>query len=131
MRKNEFSEETKKKVLLKNKGFCEVCRFRKITEFHHIIPATDEGTSDEKNCAGLCYFCHDRVPGNYPDGYEDEFYIYKENGGDLFRLTFAFFQFGCNLENKKKNLTFEQIWKEYNKGKEGVIKSLRTLVNDN
>ncbi len=82
---------TLREQIIKEHPFCEVCGIFKTAEIHHIIPMCDGGTSDRNNLVALCEFCHKCAPGKEPDGYVEEFEIYKSAGGILwhfFRLGF-------------------------------------------
>lgn len=84
-RKGDFTAKFRKEILSIN-PMCVVCKIFKSTEVHHIVPLCDGGTDDETNAAALCHFCHKFVPGDTPDGYHEEFEVYKAAGGMLWHF---------------------------------------------
>lgn len=81
--------------MLSEHPMCEVCKIFVSSEVHHIIPVCDGGTNARKNLVTLCRTCHKYVPGKDPDGYTEEFEIYKKAGGILWH----FFRMGFVLAN--------------------------------
>jgi hypothetical protein len=112
-----------KQIKKEQDEWCAVCLIAKISEIHHIVPVAVGGTNQRENLVGLCRVCHLAVPGDDPDGYEDEFNIYKDNGGPVWMFCPAFFKLGLDLGGKKMN--FEKVYKEYNKHKLRAVRSIR------
>lgn len=57
----EFPQSVKKQVYEEQGGLCELCGFRRITEFHHVRKRTQSGRGIRTNCSGLCHECHRKV----------------------------------------------------------------------
>jgi len=62
MRKNDFSQVTKKNALRRAGYKCERCWTKRDLEFHHKIPLTKGGDSSLENCIVLCHNCHNIAP---------------------------------------------------------------------
>lgn len=56
--KENFSEDTKEKVLERDGHICRACGKCDGLKVHHIIP---NGTADMSNLITLCFICHDYV----------------------------------------------------------------------
>lgn len=106
-KRHDASTLLKKKVLLKSKGICAVCGIFRASEVHHIVPLCDGGENKEENLVALCDFCHDCVPGDRPDGYIDEFGIYKSSGGILW----FFFRMGFLMGRMQKTYDYKEFIK--------------------
>lgn len=58
-REKDFSAAVKKIVLNRSDGMCEICRVKRIEEFHHAIYRSQGGMGTLDNCLGLCRTCHE------------------------------------------------------------------------
>lgn len=63
----EFTRTTKKQVYEEQNGCCAVCGAKTHLQYHHIIPASMNGSRERCNCVGVCQEDHrllDRVALN-------------------------------------------------------------------
>lgn len=128
-----FSKETKQYIQKRSGGWCEVCGIFPYKEIHHIVPVCVGGNNEHINLAALCRLCHVNVPGDHPDGYEDEFWIYRDNGGPLFSMFYYGYVFGKygSIEKMVASGDMGKIHKELAKARKSVIALSRKLGKKN
>jgi len=125
MTRKAITKKTKDAIQKRSKGICEVCRFAPARDIHHIIPVAEGGTNKIGNLSYLCGYCHKHVPGDYPDGYVDEFEIYKANGGHSWATMAHGFWLGWMAHSNYKSIDYKRAMKEFAKVKEGTLNHIK------